>query len=89
MCAGPFSQLLLGIDAVHNQRFEHLLLEKHEVYRPGYSRVSFTFFTSQLEVDYIIDAISFVATHGWKFLRNYRSPLLAPPLSSPLLTTTT
>ena len=72
MCAGPFSQLLLGIDEVKNQKFERLLLEKHEVYRPGYSRLSFPFWVSQSEVDYVIESIAFVAEHGWKFLKLYR-----------------
>jgi len=72
MCAGPFSQLLLGIDSKLNLRFEELLLEKHEVYRPGYTRVSFPFWTSPQEVDFVINAIAFVAMHGWKFLSCYR-----------------
>jgi len=37
VCAGPFAQLLLGIRADTNREIEKLLLEKHEVYRPGES----------------------------------------------------
>ena len=72
MCAGPFSQLLLGIDTKLNFRFEELLLEKHEVYRPGFTRASVPFWTSSREVDYLVSAIAFVAEHGWKFLSCYR-----------------
>ena len=31
MCAGPFSQALLGLTPAHNQRIEEALLDKHEV----------------------------------------------------------
>mmetsp|Transcript_5627 Transcript_5627/g.7812 ORF Transcript_5627/g.7812 Transcript_5627/m.7812 type:complete len:92 (+) Transcript_5627:237-512(+) len=72
MCAGPFSQLLLGIDSHHNVRFEELLLEKHEVYRPGFTRVSVPFWICPREVDFLVSAIAFVAEHGWKFLSCYR-----------------
>jgi len=37
VCAGPFAQLLLGIRTDANRVIEKLLLEKHEVYRPGKS----------------------------------------------------
>lgn len=72
MCAGPFSQLLLGIDEPTNDRFENLLLEKHEVYRPGYTRISFPFWISKCEIDYIVNSVAFIAEHGWKFLKLYR-----------------
>lgn len=76
MCAGPFSQLLLGIDETTNDRFEKLLLEKHEVYRPGYTRVSFPYWMSKSEIDYIINSVAFVAEHGWKFLKLYRCGII-------------
>jgi len=71
-CAGPFSQLLLGLDADANHRFEMALLDKHEVLRPGYSRLSIPFWFADAEVDHVISALAFVAEHGWKFLRSYR-----------------
>eukprot|EP01034_Spumella_vulgaris_P024591 gene24590-30957_t len=72
MCAGPFSQILLGLDDKHNAAVELALLEKHEVLRPGYTRLSLPYWTSPEEVDYVVDAILFVAEHGWKFLSMYR-----------------
>lgn len=71
-CAGPFSQKLLGIGKSTNDQIELALLDKHEVLRPGYSRVSFTYWIDKDEVDYIIDSIIFVAKNGWRFLPNYR-----------------
>eukprot|EP01038_Epipyxis_sp_PR26KG_P005776 gene5776-7974_t len=72
MCAGPFSQLLLGITSTMNERIETALLNKQEVLRPGYTRLSFQYWMSEEEINYIIKAIRFVSLEGWKFLPNYR-----------------
>lgn len=72
MCAGPFAQLLLGISPEANQMFEAALLDKHEVFRPGFTRLSLPYWISKDELDYIVDAVLFVAEHGWKFLPLYR-----------------
>ena len=72
MCAGPFAQLLLGITQDANQMIESALLDKHEVLRPGFTRVSFPYWLTQSEIDFIVDGILFVAEHGPKFLRQYR-----------------
>jgi selenocysteine lyase/cysteine desulfurase len=73
MCAGPFSQSLLGIlDPQLNAAMEAQLLDKHEVLRPGYTRMSFPFFVQEKEIDYVLRGIAFVAEHGWKFLPFYR-----------------
>ena len=71
-CAGPFSQQLLGLSAAANQRLEAALLDKHEVLRPGYSRLSLAYWMSPAEVEYVLDAVLFVAEHGAKFLPLYR-----------------
>lgn len=72
VCAGPFAQRLLGLSSDCNAALECSLLDKHEVMRPGFTRISFSFWMSPAEVDYIISAILFVAEHGWKFLHVYR-----------------
>jgi hypothetical protein len=71
-CAGPFSQLLLGLTAASNRRIESALLDKHEVLRPGYSRLSLTYWMSPAEIEYVLDSVLFVAQHGYKFLPLYR-----------------
>jgi selenocysteine lyase/cysteine desulfurase len=72
MCAGPFAQTLLGLSDSHNRAIETALLEKHEVLRPGFTRLSFPYWMRREEVDYAISAVLFVATHGSKFLSAYR-----------------
>ena len=71
MCAGPFSEILLGLDQAMNDAYEDLLLEKHESLRPGFTRMSFPYFVDQSEVNFVLDAVAFVAEHGWKFLPLY------------------
>ncbi len=72
MCAGPFSQTLLGLDTNANERIEMALLDKQEMVRPGYTRFSVPFWISSQEIDYVMHALTFVAEHGWKFLTMYR-----------------
>ena len=71
-CAGPFSQQILGLSSSRNKRLESALLDKHEVLRPGYSRLSLAYWMSQAEIDYVLDSVLFVAEHGFKFLPLYR-----------------
>ena len=47
------------------------LLAKNELVRPGFVRVSFGYYMDAADVDYIIAAVDFVATHGWKLLSKY------------------
>ncbi len=83
MCAGPYSQWLLGIsdsiavgDESHQNSagdaIEYALLDKHEVIRPGYTRLSLPYFTSDEKIEYILKAIEFIADFGVLFLSQYR-----------------
>jgi len=42
------------------------------VLRPGFSRVSFPYFVSAREVEYVLRAIADVASHAWRLLPCYR-----------------
>jgi selenocysteine lyase/cysteine desulfurase/tRNA(Ile)-lysidine synthase TilS/MesJ len=71
-CAGPFSQSILGLSDRDIQLIEAALLDKHEVIRPGFSRLSVPFWLKPAEVDYIASAVEFVADHGYLFVPFYR-----------------
>jgi selenocysteine lyase/cysteine desulfurase len=71
-CAGPYGHRLLGIDADRSQRFEQEILAGWEGIKPGWVRVSFHYSLSPAVVDYIVDAVTFVARHGWALLPDYR-----------------
>ena len=36
--------------------------------RPGFTRLNLPFFATDDEINYIFDAVDFIATHGWKSL---------------------
>eukprot|EP00315_Gephyrocapsa_oceanica_P046214 CAMPEP_0185537682 /NCGR_PEP_ID=MMETSP1366-20130426/110565_1 /TAXON_ID=38817 /ORGANISM="Gephyrocapsa oceanica, Strain RCC1303" /LENGTH=536 /DNA_ID=CAMNT_0028149401 /DNA_START=1 /DNA_END=1608 /DNA_ORIENTATION=- len=73
MCAGPYSQALLGIDSALSAALQAQLVKKedNEVLRPGYTRVSLPYFADAATVRYVLDALLFVAEHGWKLLPQY------------------
>src|SRR5690242_8562324 len=71
-CAGPYGHRLLGIDIEHSQRFEREIIAGCEGIKPGWVRVSFNYFISDAVFRYILDAVHFVATHGWSLLPEYR-----------------
>ena len=39
-----------------------------ELMKPGFTRFNLSYFASDKEVDYILNAVEFIATDGWKFL---------------------
>jgi selenocysteine lyase/cysteine desulfurase/CRP-like cAMP-binding protein len=71
-CAGPYLQRLTGIgeEAVEAMLCE--VMAGHEGAKLGWFRLNFNYFVSDTVVDYIIDAVHFVAHHGWKLLALYR-----------------
>jgi selenocysteine lyase/cysteine desulfurase/tRNA(Ile)-lysidine synthase TilS/MesJ len=84
-CAGPYSQRLLGLTAIlnneevpsdTNQQIERALLRSDrpcELLRPGYTRLSLPFKgVREEEVDYVIQALIWVAKNGWILLPQYR-----------------
>jgi selenocysteine lyase/cysteine desulfurase len=71
-CAGPYGHRLLGIDTPRSQLFEREILAGWEGIKPGWVRVSFNYSLSDTVVDYLIEAVRFVARHGWALLPQYR-----------------
>ncbi|EEY53740.1 aminotransferase, putative [Phytophthora infestans T30-4] len=70
-CAGPFGARLLGLSREHITDLGYAVVAKDEVLKPGVARMSFPYFADEEEVEYILDAVKFVADHGWKFLPKY------------------
>ena len=56
-CAGPYSQVLLGMDGASTEAFEQALLVDREYLRPGFVRLNFVWFMSPGEVEFILAAI--------------------------------
>lgn len=70
-CAGPYGHRLLGIDLETSLEFEREILKGCEGVKPGWVRVNFNYFLSETVVDFVLKAVTFVATEGWKLLPHY------------------
>jgi selenocysteine lyase/cysteine desulfurase len=71
-CAGPYGHRLLGIDLERSHRYEQEIIAGCEGIKPGWVRVSFTYFASETVARYIVEAVALVAEHGWLLLPDYR-----------------
>ena len=71
-CAGPYGHRLLGIDIEKSHEFEREIARGCEGIKPGWVRVNFNYFISEPVFEFIVDAVAFVATDGWKLLPEYR-----------------
>ncbi|CAF4593322.1 unnamed protein product, partial [Rotaria magnacalcarata] len=36
--------------------------------KPGFTRFNLPYFTNDDEIEYVLNAVQFIATEGWKFL---------------------
>ncbi|MBU0551060.1 aminotransferase class V-fold PLP-dependent enzyme [Myxococcota bacterium] len=70
-CAGPYGHRLLGINEATSSRYCQVILGGYEGLKPGWVRVGLHYIMSAEEVDFLIDAILFVADHGARFLGLY------------------
>ncbi|KAL4223439.1 hypothetical protein ACF0H5_016910 [Mactra antiquata] len=81
-CAGPYGHDLLGISEQTAKRLKWFTViqpgkDKNSppfpmgVMRPGFVRVNLPYFYDDKLIDYIINAVDLVATHGWKLLSLY------------------
>jgi selenocysteine lyase/cysteine desulfurase len=71
-CAGPYGHRLLGIDPTTSGRMLCAILAGQEGARPGWVRINFNYFISEASFEFLLDAVDFVAEHGWKLLPYYR-----------------
>jgi selenocysteine lyase/cysteine desulfurase len=71
-CAGPYGHRLLGIDVDRSTRFRDAINSGCEGIKPGWVRVNFNYFISEVVFNYILDAVHQVAASGWALLPYYR-----------------
>ncbi|MEJ1411059.1 MAG: aminotransferase class V-fold PLP-dependent enzyme [Candidatus Sedimenticola sp. (ex Thyasira tokunagai)] len=71
-CAGPYGHQLLGINDEQASEFRAVIAEGHCGIKPGWCRLGFHYTFDKLEVEYILDAVDFVGSHGYLFLEQYR-----------------
>lgn len=71
-CAGPYGHKLLGIDDARAQEFRAVIAEGHCGIKPGWCRIGFHYLFDRAEVEYLLQAVEFLAGHGHCFLPLYR-----------------
>lgn len=70
-CAGPYGHHLLGIGMQQSEQYRHWIVEGVNGIKPGWCRIGFHFTMDDVEADYIIDAVLFMAEHGHRFVAEY------------------
>jgi selenocysteine lyase/cysteine desulfurase len=71
-CAGPYLHRLYGVDRDWSTRMEAECLRGNAGAKLGFVRVGFNYFISDEVFEYILEAVHFVASHGWKLIPLYR-----------------
>ncbi len=70
-CAGPYGHRLLDIDDQKSEQYRKWIHRGFSGIKPGWCRVSLHYVMDDAEADYILDAVEFVAEHGYRFLPLY------------------
>ena len=70
-CAGPYGHRLLGIDLDRSHEFEREIDRGCEGIKPGWTRVNFNYFIDDETFDYIVEAVTMIASHGTSLLGEY------------------
>ncbi|KAM3387958.1 hypothetical protein ACQJBY_010644 [Aegilops geniculata] len=71
-CAGPYGHILLDVDDELSLRIRSAILEGYSGLKPGWTRLSFSYYLSTEEFKFILSAIEFIATYGHRFLPLYK-----------------
>ena len=70
-CAGPYGHRLLSIDLDHSEQYRKWINRGYSGIKPGWCRISLHYAMDDIEVDYILDAVEFIARQGRRFLPLY------------------
>lgn len=71
-CAGPYGHRLLGIDPARAHEFAREAVDGWLGIKPGWTRLSFSFYLCEPEFQYIVKAVHMVAAQGARLLPDYR-----------------
>ena len=70
-CAGPYGHRLLDIDEDTSEKYRAAVQQGHCGLKPGWCRVGLHWVMDDAEVNYVIDAVHFLARQGHHFLGLY------------------
>ncbi|KAJ4951372.1 hypothetical protein NE237_028204 [Protea cynaroides] len=71
-CAAPYGHHLLGVDKTRSLAFRSAIQLGYSGVKPGWTRVSFPYYMSKEEFEFILAALEFIATYGQRFLPLYK-----------------
>ncbi|KAK9109355.1 hypothetical protein Sjap_017415 [Stephania japonica] len=70
-CAGPYGHLLLDIGKKQSLALRAAIQKGYNGVKAGWTRISFIYYMSRAEFDFILNAIEFIAQYGQRFLPLY------------------
>uniref|UniRef100_A0A7N0TNS8 Aminotransferase class V domain-containing protein n=1 Tax=Kalanchoe fedtschenkoi TaxID=63787 RepID=A0A7N0TNS8_KALFE len=70
-CAGPYGHTLLGVDEKLSLDVRSALQKGYMGVKPGWTRVSFPYYMSNEEFEFVLDALEFISFYGQRFLPLY------------------
>lgn len=70
-CAAPYGHRLLDISKENSRVFRHFIKEGIISIKPGWIRFNIHYIMNESEVEFICDAIEFIAQYGYLFLSEY------------------
>jgi len=70
-CAGPYGHRLLNIDEETSELYRDLIKKGFHGVKPGWCRIGFHYVMDEADVDFIINAVEFIAECGEQFLPYY------------------
>jgi selenocysteine lyase/cysteine desulfurase len=71
-CAGPYGHLLLNITDEESSKYRHSIQQGFLGLKPGWVRINIHYTFSRNDVDFLAEAIAFVAKNGHLFLPKYK-----------------
>ena len=70
-CAGPYGHVLLNISDEYSEKFRIAIKEGMGSLKPGWLRINLHYLMTEEDVDFILDAIEFIANYGYLYLQEY------------------
>jgi selenocysteine lyase/cysteine desulfurase len=70
-CAGPYGHDLLAINEETSMCYTDIIASGQEGFKPGWFRFNLNYFIPEEEVHFILQAINWIADHGWKLMHLY------------------
>ena len=71
-CAGPYGHRLLGVDQQHSEEYRAWVARGYHGIKPGWCRIGVHYVMDSTDVQFVIDAVRFIASDGYRFLPWYR-----------------